>query len=298
MAPPTTNGPAIPIQGQPMTPGLTLLPRAPPPPPQLVMRLSPRFTFDPSLAPLNIHLDRYLAQNPPLGRLGVAAVLFCGDRMLLVQRSSTERSWKLRWEVPGGGADPEDQTILASLARELFEETGLHLRHIKRRVGQDLVYPTRTGMMAKITFEVEVEESGDGTGDVLRRICEQIQLEPSEHQRWMWVTQEETRLAYAWNTPLRYVSREAKVVLMDAWYGRSYGNGAGAKAGTGAGVGVGAGAGAGAVVGVTTGAGAGAGVTAGAGAQPGAMTGGKKKKNKKKTKNSAQAQAQAALSAT
>ena len=40
----------------------------------------------------------------------------------------------LKWEVPGGAVDLEDETIRNSAARELWEEAGLVVRHFVRRI--------------------------------------------------------------------------------------------------------------------------------------------------------------------
>ncbi|KAJ2252890.1 hypothetical protein GGI13_003017 [Coemansia sp. RSA 455] len=44
--------------------------------------------------------------------------------VLLVQRAAHERSYPNEWEIPGGHVDP-GKSILESLSREIYEETGL-----------------------------------------------------------------------------------------------------------------------------------------------------------------------------
>ncbi|KAM7212776.1 NUDIX hydrolase domain-like protein [Rhypophila decipiens] len=96
--------------------------------------ISHKFTFSPSLNPLNINLDAYLADNPTVAKLIVCAiVMHKNSHVLLVQRAATD-GFLLCWECPGGGVDQEDETILHALARELHEETGLRTKHIRALV--------------------------------------------------------------------------------------------------------------------------------------------------------------------
>ncbi len=48
-------------------------------------------------------------------------------RILLLQRAPTD-SMPLRWEIPGGACDLEDESLLHAAARELREEAGLRAR--------------------------------------------------------------------------------------------------------------------------------------------------------------------------
>ncbi|KAI8948254.1 NUDIX hydrolase domain-like protein [Xylaria longipes] len=86
------------------------------------------FTSDPVVANFNVPLGAYLETSPALQGVCVGAFVFDDvDRLLLVQRAPTD-SYPLRWEVPGGAIDAEDESILHGLARELWEETGLRAR--------------------------------------------------------------------------------------------------------------------------------------------------------------------------
>ncbi|EXJ83691.1 hypothetical protein A1O1_07315 [Capronia coronata CBS 617.96] len=81
------------------------------------------------------------------------------DRILLIQRAGHD-SMPHRWEVPGGGCDLEDPTILHAVAREVWEETGLVAARIGPLVGpkDGQVFLTRSGkVVCKFHFVVEVE---------------------------------------------------------------------------------------------------------------------------------------------
>ncbi|KAL2827517.1 FAD binding domain-containing protein [Aspergillus cavernicola] len=144
-------------------------------------------------------------------------------RILLLQRSY-EDSWGGHWEGPGGSCEPEDETLLAGVAREIFEESGLHVSRFVELVAIDNWVKTRPDQVivaAKFTFIVEVHEArsaGSGTGTstgqhdeeqaglpadkledggvvpgLSRRWEDAIKLDPAEHRAFEWVTEEEVR---------------------------------------------------------------------------------------------------------
>jgi 8-oxo-dGTP pyrophosphatase MutT (NUDIX family) len=52
-----------------------------------------------------------------------------GPEMLVIKRSETERDhWSGHMALPGGRVEDEDESLLATAAREAFEEVGLDLR--------------------------------------------------------------------------------------------------------------------------------------------------------------------------
>jgi 8-oxo-dGTP pyrophosphatase MutT (NUDIX family) len=88
------------------------------------------------------------------------------------------------WEIPGGACDFEDESILHGIAREVWEESGLKVTALKRQIGptDGQVFFTAKGLkICKFTFEVEVES------------VEVVKLDPNEHQRYLWVSEEECR---------------------------------------------------------------------------------------------------------
>ncbi|RAL05370.1 NUDIX hydrolase [Aspergillus ibericus CBS 121593] len=96
---------------------------------------------------------------------------------LLLLRSPTD-SYPLHWETPGGSSDPTDTTLLASLAREVYEETGLTVTKVVELVAVDAWSRMKAGREVramKWSFLVEVGDALDGEGE--RR----IKLAPEEH---------------------------------------------------------------------------------------------------------------------
>jgi 8-oxo-dGTP pyrophosphatase MutT (NUDIX family) len=110
--------------------------------------------------------------------------------MLIIQRALND-SWGGYWDFPGGSLEASDQTLLDGVAREVFEETGFHVRKIRDLVRVDAWTVHKRGSdhrVAKFTFVVDVHESAD-TLDWE----EKVRLSPEEHMKWLWVTGEEIR---------------------------------------------------------------------------------------------------------
>ncbi|KAK6579989.1 hypothetical protein PZA11_007697 [Diplocarpon coronariae] len=152
----------------------------------------PDFSFDPTLTQFAVPMSTYLASHPsspPHQAIATGALVFAPDnKLLLVQRAPTDSSPNL-WEVPGGGVDTSDATILHAVAREVWEESGLTVTHIKRSVpsagegpGPGRTFVTSRALrVVKFEFEVEVEGGGE------------VKLDAREHQCFAWVCEEECR---------------------------------------------------------------------------------------------------------
>ncbi|KAL4995878.1 FAD binding domain-containing protein [Aspergillus recurvatus] len=139
-------------------------------------------------------------------------------RVLLLQRSF-EDSYGGQWEGPGGSCEPEDESILDGVAREVLEESGLHVSRFVELAGREewvKQRPDRVELIAKFTFIVEVHEAkavthaskgreedaglpADKLDDGIvasrleRRWEEMVKLDPAEHRDFEWVTEEEVR---------------------------------------------------------------------------------------------------------
>lgn len=83
--------------------------------------------------------------------------------------------------MPGGGAEapPVDKTLLDSVARELFEETGLVAKRIVRLIDTADFVGRRGDKWRKFNFEVEVEDT------------QEVVLQPAEHDEFVWMSSEE-----------------------------------------------------------------------------------------------------------
>lgn len=205
----------------------------------------------PSLHHLAIPLPTFLSQHKQYTNLAVGSFIFASStspasapRLLIVQRAASERGFPNLWEVPGGSCEVSDPTILHSLARETFEETGLRLTRFCRQVGsgEEFVtgYGAREKRWCKLSFEIEVAEiDGDnincgrfgGQGNVAAKPdvghngvdavdgVEKIEgvnevsvtLDPAEHQAYAWVTESEIR-----EDKYAIVSSEQKHLMREA----------------------------------------------------------------------------------
>ncbi|PVH76677.1 hypothetical protein DL98DRAFT_496525 [Cadophora sp. DSE1049] len=150
--------------------------------------LSP-FTFSPTLGPFNVPMTTHLS-SPSLQHhqaIASGALIFSSTtsppKILIIQRAPTDSSPN-KWEIPGGGVDLTDPTILHGVAREVLEETGLTVTHIKRLVGstEGFAFVSSRGLkVVKFAFEVEV------------RSADEVKLDEKEHQKFLWASEEEVR---------------------------------------------------------------------------------------------------------
>jgi 8-oxo-dGTP diphosphatase len=136
------------------------------------------YTFSPSLSHLAQPARALLEATPHAEALAIGAYIFSGPRILLLRRAPTE-SWANRWEVPGGGAEVIDTTLLDTVVREVKEETGLDVMYIPEVLGF-ADFTTSGGLeVRKWGFVVEVREGME------------VRCEPSEHSEYRWCTKED-----------------------------------------------------------------------------------------------------------
>lgn len=121
--------------------------------------------------------------------VATSAFIFDGDRMLLMQRAADDSMPNL-WEPPGGAVDTDDTSILAGCVREVWEEAGLKVKHIKQNVtlggSDDIkdndVFTNGKGNKFYVRFAF-LAEADDA----------EVKLDPVEHQAYVWATEEEVR---------------------------------------------------------------------------------------------------------
>jgi 8-oxo-dGTP pyrophosphatase MutT (NUDIX family) len=117
-------------------------------------------------------------------------------RVLLLQRASADSFGDL-WDYPGGTCDVEDATLLHGVAREVFEETGYRVSRFVGFVTRNdwVVMKRASGLrrVAKFSFIVEVDGQVDGQVDGPGGWEERVKLAETEHQAYVWATEEEVR---------------------------------------------------------------------------------------------------------
>ncbi|MCJ1370567.1 hypothetical protein MMC20_001780 [Loxospora ochrophaea] len=203
-----------------------------------------------NLRHLTVSLQAFLEAHPKYSNLCVGATIFLPaaanapspqcDKLLLVQRAADE-AFPNRWEVPGGSSEPEDPTILHSVAREVFEETGLHLTRFVQQIGEGVEFTTgRRGPREhwlKLTFEVEVAEIRTSMASALdhqvlfqaipsevepepSKVGEEqnveISLDPKEHQAYKWIDEEDFAASKEPNPSYIFTTEDQQRTILQA----------------------------------------------------------------------------------
>lgn len=174
------------------------------------------FRIHPSASSFTDSQPAYLTKHsdPRYNYLATGALVFNSSntslpRILLIQRSADD-SMPNRWEIPGGGCDDEDESILYSVARELWEEAGLRAKSISRPVGKAHLFSSRSGKkICKFNFLVEAEKNSEGQFDV--------KVNPKEHQRFVWATEEEVKTRRSGEVELEFTTEELENTVLEAF---------------------------------------------------------------------------------
>ncbi|KAF4308030.1 putative nudix domain protein [Botryosphaeria dothidea] len=182
------------------------------------------FSVPDNLAGFSVSSKAYLQRHPQWQVLAVGALVFNADRLLLVQRSATERAFPNLWEVPGGSVDPEDETILHAVGRELQEETGLHVIAINHEVGKGVEFRTGSGerqaSWLKLAFEVAVAEMDGGLGAKKEGGAAEaipIRLDPIEHQNYLWVSEDEIKGGEINGFRLEFMTTDQREMMLEGF---------------------------------------------------------------------------------
>ncbi|KAF3384381.1 hypothetical protein F1880_003122 [Penicillium rolfsii] len=177
--------------------------------------MTPPYTIAPHLGYFNVPFTDFIAARPEFDAFAVGGYIFAQasttptsedagspPRTLLLQRAMTD-SLPGCWEGAGGAAEPhEDRTLLDGVAREVFEETGLHVSRFVELVAVDVWMHTRRSngdriRIAKYSFIVEVQETrrqlADGTSQSVGVDEIPVKLETTEHQAFDWALEEDVR---------------------------------------------------------------------------------------------------------
>jgi 8-oxo-dGTP pyrophosphatase MutT (NUDIX family) len=173
------------------------------------------FTYHPSSSPFRVSSEKYIANHPgaEYKYLATGALVFddsnpSAPRILLIQRSASDSS-PGRWEIPGGGVDDDDESILHAVARELWEEAGLTAVSIGPLVGSPYFFESRSGKhVCKFSFLVEMK-IGERTMDV--------KLNPEEHQRFVWASEEEAKARKVGDLEIEFTVKDMEETVLEAF---------------------------------------------------------------------------------
>ncbi|KAK2603102.1 hypothetical protein N8I77_009584 [Diaporthe amygdali] len=173
------------------------------------------FNFDPSVAEFAVSKQSYLAAHPgaPFGYVATSTLVLdttaSKPRVLLLQRAASDEDPN-KWEPPGGACDDEDQSILHAAARELWEEAGLQASRIEGPAGDPYFFTLSDGKkVCQFNFAVQVR--------VDSWALPAVRLNPEEHQRFVWATEDEVRSNKAHGMDLDFTTSEVKHTVLQSF---------------------------------------------------------------------------------
>ncbi|KAI0442767.1 hypothetical protein F4803DRAFT_517883 [Xylaria telfairii] len=153
---------------------------------------------------------------------------------LLLRRAPSD-SFPLKWEIPGGTADPSvDRSIIEVAVRELLEETQLRARGVSHTVGLGL--PHGVSSLA-LTGEAEDAKMDAESNICLLRVSgliwavvtfiadvedeqAEVVLQDDEHVEWAWVTELEVEDGEFGGEPgkkLDFVSEAMRMIVLEGF---------------------------------------------------------------------------------
>ncbi|KAF1980197.1 hypothetical protein BU23DRAFT_585972 [Bimuria novae-zelandiae CBS 107.79] len=173
------------------------------------------FAYDASLEKFKVSEREYLQEHSDFTAVCTGIVIFNEKgELLLIKRAASERAFPNFWEIPGGKVDEPDESLLHAAVRELKEETSLEATRVDRQV-TDITFliPNPKGKMdrwMKLIFEMEVKQLD-------------VKLEPTEHDDYLFATEDQIESERAGDVVLRYISPDNKRVLLEAFKRRREG---------------------------------------------------------------------------
>ncbi|KAI1338187.1 NUDIX hydrolase domain-like protein [Xylariaceae sp. FL0016] len=163
------------------------------------------FALDPSSSAFNVPLHAYMGSHPGFDGIGTGAMVFNPQGKLLLLQRAAHDSFPLRWEVPGGAVDSEDETLLHAVARELWEESGLRAEGIGEALEPaEVLVSTRGLRVCKRSFIVQVNQY-------------EVKLDPNEHEAFVWASEEEVRAKKCGEVVLEFTSPSHEQTIYNAF---------------------------------------------------------------------------------
>jgi 8-oxo-dGTP pyrophosphatase MutT (NUDIX family) len=180
------------------------------------------FTHDPSVTDFAVSKQDYLTAHPEAKFSYIATSALVLDttstqhsqpRVLLLQRAASD-SLPNKWEPPGGACDDDDESILHAVARELWEEAGLEASWIEGLIGESYFFTLRNGgEVCQFPFAVQVKTDGG--------VSLAPRLDPKEHQRFVWATEEEVKAGKVDDIDLDFTRERVRRTVLQVfkWFG-------------------------------------------------------------------------------
>ncbi|THU86809.1 NUDIX-domain-containing protein [Dendrothele bispora CBS 962.96] len=176
------------------------------------------YTISPAVHERNIPLEELCVQNEgkriTVGIAIVTAVTKAPSsptgslqkpKLLLLQRAANEDAYPNMYELPGGNWEKNDETILHTVAREAFEETGLVVTSICTEFDGFEYTTARRGPAKQLNFLVEVHSDDSNAGGE----PPEPTLNAEEHQAYAWVEEGDDLEKFPMSDSMRTVVQNA-----------------------------------------------------------------------------------------
>lgn len=174
------------------------------------------FNYEPELKPYAVPEKVYLEHHKPSSFDYIATGAFVFDlsemerpRVLLVQRAASD-SMPDCWEVPGGGCQDTDDSILSAAARELWEEARLETESITHMLGKPHLFSSRKGKKI-CQFNFLITPKRDPSSGL------QVKLNPQEHQKYVWATKENVIARQFGDMLMKFTSQFQEATIREAF---------------------------------------------------------------------------------
>jgi 8-oxo-dGTP pyrophosphatase MutT (NUDIX family) len=172
----------------------------------IAMEAPTKFDIHPSLpAEFRLSLENYLNNSGLEGVIVGAYVFDEAGRLLIVQRAKND-SMPLLWEIPGGGVENKDESLLHAAVRELWEESGLRAHHVHQLVGEGYEFLSRRDRKSYCRYCFTIHVDGYD-----------VKLKPDEHQAYLWVTEEEAMAKKCGDVKFAYTTRNQEEYIPTAF---------------------------------------------------------------------------------
>ena len=155
-------------------------------PPLLATSLDPTSTSKLAMIRAEFRDTHLSSTGKPYDKIVIGAIVFKGNRILLLKRAAHEIYYPNVFELPSGNVDETDPTLGHALAREVKEETGLTITSVLSELLPPFEYET-----SKMVGGVQVSKSCVQVNFVVEVEGDQIVVNLDEHSVGIWAGAEE-----------------------------------------------------------------------------------------------------------